>query len=155
MPMDVRLRDLLEVAQRLGYPSAAAAKQVLVNNGVSKLDPEKTQEYQAILVAHADLTDSMRRSILEGAPVEEKRRTPKELGEYAAEVMKRVGQDPWLFKPVAYSNERGYRMLESLDQIRKDESLVYEGVTKDDHLNAIEEAEKSGTEIRRPRSRVR
>ena len=131
------IQDLMLVAQQLGYKTAKEARQVLKNNGVGvKFDPSKFDEYVAILTTHAELLasilhqlDSTKKGVATKGP---------NLPARAERVLRALGQQPWLLRPVAQDEKGKYRFLESHDELKKNETLAYEGVTKNEYLDNME-----------------
>jgi hypothetical protein len=127
--------DLMLVARQLGYKSSKEARQVLKINGVKgKFDPSKFDEYVAILTTHARTLTSILNKL----------DTPHnmDLPARAERVLRAQGQQPWLLRPVA-KDERGMtRFINDVEELKKNETLVYEGVTKNEFLDRIAEMEK-------------
>lgn len=153
MPANKRERpnknDLMQFAKQLGFESAGDVHKVLKNNGVEgKFDPAKYGEYVAILTTHARMLDSILNSLNKEALPHDKNlgprgqsnnfRTPAQV----TDILRKWGQHPWLFRPVARDDKGNYRKLDSRDDLRKGEQIVYEGVTKSEHLSAVEEARR-------------
>lgn len=132
------IQDLMLVAQQLGYRSSKDARQTLKNNGVEgKFDPSKFNEYVAILTTHAELLTSILHQLdspKEGVAT----KGPMSLPARAERVLRALGQQPWLLRPVAQDERGKYRFIESHDELKKNETLAYEGVTKKEYLANVE-----------------
>lgn len=141
------IQNLMVVARELGYSSAEEARRILKVNGVKgKFDPTKFDEYVAILTTHAKSLTSILNKLNQPNSQEKGEATSTGTGKsdlpaHAERVLRARGQQPWLLKPVAYDG-RTYRFIEDREELKKNEVLAYEGVTKTEHLNAIEEMGK-------------
>jgi hypothetical protein len=136
-------KDLALVAQTLGYSSAKDAFDVLETNGVTSesFNPERFDEYVAVLTTHAETLGSILNTL-----EKEKAKTGNVLGSEvdlparSTTILQRWGQRPWLFRPVAKDKRGKFRKMDDREDLRKGEVMVYEGVTKEEHLTTVEEA---------------
>jgi len=115
-----------------------------------KFDPTKFDEYVAILTTHAKTLASILHQL---SPDEGKgeattgkgqgsRRIDdiKDLPAQAERVLRALGQRPWLLKPVATDTKGRYQFIEDRENLEEGWTLVYEGVTKKEHLDTVVEA---------------
>lgn len=134
--------DLMLLARELGYASAKDAYQVLSNNGYEgKFDPDKYDEYVAVLTTHAKTLASILHK-LEKEQATRQGDVDRDLPAQAVSVLQALGRRPWLYPPVARDERGNYRKMENREDLRKGEVIAYEGVTKVEFLETQDEARR-------------